>query len=102
MYTVKSTVEDEAKKGHGFQVVKRLLRGYQRKGHTLYVDNYFTSINLAKDLFSKGTQLVGTIRSNRNGIPDFLKLEKLKKSEMIFARRKRLFLQRWRDKKRFT
>lgn len=55
MYTGKGTIEDESKKGHGYQVVKRLLRGYQHKGHTLYVDNFYTSINLAEDLFSKGT-----------------------------------------------
>ena len=43
------------------------------KGYHVYTDNLFTSIPLAKHLYSAGTYITGTIRRNRKGLSDSLK-----------------------------
>lgn len=99
IYTGKGTVMDDRKRGHGFQVVKKLMHRYRKRGHALFLDNYYTSIDLAEYLYREGTQITGTIKSNRKGIPLFVTKEPLKKGETIFARKKHLLIQRWSDKK---
>jgi hypothetical protein len=37
------------------------------------MDNYYTSIPLAKQLLDKGISLIGTLRANRKGIPPEIK-----------------------------
>ncbi|KAG8254840.1 zinc finger protein [Homalodisca vitripennis] len=55
----------------GHNVVTKLLDvgGCLWKGFHLFVDNFFTSIRLAKSLYEKFTHITGTIRMNRKGIP---------------------------------
>ncbi|KAH9637759.1 hypothetical protein HF086_009427 [Spodoptera exigua] len=50
-------------------VVMSLCSGLLNKGHTLYTDNWYTSIDLARNLLKNETHLVGTIRKNRRNIP---------------------------------
>lgn len=59
------------KKGLGHVVVTKLfqLGNYLNKGYHVVIDNFFTSIALAKYLFENATYLTGTIRSNRRGLP---------------------------------
>ena|SRR6218665_837547 len=49
------------------------------KGHTLYVDNWYTSVTLFKYLHTHSTNACGTIRSNR--APEVVRNLKLKKGE---------------------
>lgn len=71
LYTGKGTIVADKKKGHAYKVVQRLLKGYTGKGHTVYIDNFYTSIPLADHLLNRGTQITGTFRSNRKGTPEF-------------------------------
>lgn len=48
-------------------LVKRFVRPWINKGRSVITDNYFTSVELAEDLLSVQTTLVGTIRKT-NGI----------------------------------
>ncbi|XP_043263437.1 piggyBac transposable element-derived protein 4-like [Colletes gigas] len=49
-------------------VMKLLTKGnYFSKGYHIFVDNFFTSIPLAKALYDLGTYITGTIRRNRKG-----------------------------------
>uniref|UniRef100_A0A914WRT8 PiggyBac transposable element-derived protein domain-containing protein n=1 Tax=Plectus sambesii TaxID=2011161 RepID=A0A914WRT8_9BILA len=50
-------------------VVMKLLDELLDSGRTLYTDNWYTGVPLAKMLLSKETDLVGTIRRNRRGLP---------------------------------
>lgn len=50
-------------------VVAKLLEPYEDKGYHLYLDNWYTSIELATYLRSKGTMMCGTIKKNRRGLP---------------------------------
>lgn len=64
-------------------VVMSLCENIFDKGHTLCTDNWYTSIELAKKLIAKNTHLIGTMRSNRRGIPKDLLAKKLKRNEYI-------------------
>ncbi|XP_049835005.1 piggyBac transposable element-derived protein 3-like [Schistocerca gregaria] len=80
-------------------VVKRLLGSLQGKGHTVYGDRFYTSVQLAKELVRANTGLLGTVMPNRKGLPKALKEGKLKKGEQIFRRKNDVLALRWKDKR---
>ena len=45
------------------------MENYQGLRHHLYVNNFYTSPKLFKDLLEAGTLACGTVRSNRKGFP---------------------------------
>jgi hypothetical protein len=59
--------------GAAYGVVMKLLEGLQEKRHYVVMDNYFCSILLFRDLVDKGIYAMGTVRSNRIGLPSHLK-----------------------------
>lgn len=59
--------------GLGYDVVMRLMRPFLHQGYHLYVDNFYTSLPLFKDLFAQGVPATGTISEKRRGFPDALK-----------------------------
>ena len=48
-----------------FSRINRLLEDYLDKGHIVYLDNFFTSVELSNYLQSRNTGLVGTLKNNR-------------------------------------
>ena len=68
-------------------VVLSLCKNIFGKGHTICTDNCYTSIELAKKLVAQNTHLVGTMRSNRRGIPKVLHSKKLHRYEYIAKER---------------
>lgn len=71
--------KDEARpstEGVGENVVKRLVEPFLNKGRNVTMDNFFTSVSLAKDLRKKKTSLVGTLNRNRKEVPNSLKKSK--------------------------
>lgn len=81
-------------------VVMSLCSGLLNKGHTLYTDNWYTSIDLARNLLENETHLVGTIRKNRRNIPKEVANAKLKTGEYI-ARESEdgITIMKWKDKR---
>ena len=61
--------ENGKDKGVGRRVVLDLLNGYQGKNHLLYVDNFYTSVELLLDLLKIGVYCTGTARTNRKYFP---------------------------------
>ena len=55
--------------GKSGAVVGKLMEPLQNKGYQLYIDNWYTSIELATYLAQHGTTMCGTIRKNRRGLP---------------------------------
>eukprot|EP01064_Diplonema_japonicum_P003829 TRINITY_DN12517_c0_g1_i4.p2 TRINITY_DN12517_c0_g1~~TRINITY_DN12517_c0_g1_i4.p2 ORF type:complete len:129 (-),score=4.77 TRINITY_DN12517_c0_g1_i4:536-922(-) len=51
-------------------VVRRLLSAYENKGYHLYIDNWYSSPQLFRDLKGVGIHCCGTIRKNRRGLPN--------------------------------
>lgn len=50
-------------------LVLRLVKPYLNKGHHLYMDNYYNSVNLSNILYKQRTHTTGTLRSNRKNNP---------------------------------
>jgi len=75
--------EDLGSKGVAYRVVMELMEPYQGKGHRLFMDNFYTSFQLVKDLFEKGTYSAGTVRTNRKDFPESLKVNKKEKKNIL-------------------
>jgi hypothetical protein len=69
-------------------------------GHKLYMDNFFSSLQLFKDLTMKNIYCCGTVRLNRTGMPQNLgpKKMKLKRGKIHVRTRGQLTAILWRDK----
>ena len=80
-------------------IVVHLMEELLGKGYHLYVDNWYTSLDLAQYLLVHQTGLCGTLRANRKGIPADLKSLNIPKSEFAFRRKDRLQLVKLHDKK---
>ncbi|MBP1525628.1 MAG: hypothetical protein H9Q67_03860 [Spiroplasma ixodetis] len=98
LYTGKGTITND-EKGHAYAVVQKLIKNYNRKGHALYIDNFYTSIPLSEDLLKLGTQITSTLGKNRKGIPNLIKNQRLKQGKSIFMQIEAILIQRWRDKR---
>ena len=77
----------DAESGLGLasDVVLKLTQPYLDAGRTLATDNYYTSVPLARALLHRKTNLVGTLRMNRKGLPESIRQSKLKKGEVFFT-----------------
>lgn len=50
-------------------VVIDLMTGYLDQGHVLYIDNFYTSVDLANMLLERNIHLFGTVVNNRAWFP---------------------------------
>ena len=66
--------------GLGGSVVKTLTRPLVGKHHHIFMDNFFTSPALFRDLLQDGIYACGTVRSNRRGFPQYLKGKRILKN----------------------
>lgn len=71
--------EANAELNVGSKIVLELSEPYLDCGRTLYVDNWYTSIELAESLNDRQTHLVGTLRANRKSNPKDVTQKKIKK-----------------------
>lgn len=101
----RGAVTDEEKQnqkelGVSHLVVKKLLQvgNYLNKGYHLFVDNFYTSIPLARYLYDVGTYITGTIRMNRKLLPKEIK-QKFDVGQTKFFKNGPLLLCGHRDKK---
>ena len=76
---------NNVEKGLASRVVKDLMENYQGLGHHVYVDNFYTSPQLFKDLLEAGTLACGTIRSNRKGFPAAVK-DNVDQNDSLFCK----------------
>ena len=72
-----------AEHGLGYNVVMKLSAAYHGKGHFIFYDNFFSSVELLKDLLEKATYTCGTMRCNRKGYP-LKNVGKLRRGELQF------------------
>lgn len=70
-------------KGHAQKVVLELLRGKLSNGHSLYMDNFYNSFELAKLLLDQRTYCTGTLRADRKGSPKDIVKAKLNKGGFL-------------------
>lgn len=84
------------------QVVMSLMKPLLDKGYCLTTDNFYTSPELAELLVSRSTDMYGTLRKTRRGVPPALKGKKLKKGEVAAFSKGKLMAIQWKDKKDVT
>eukprot|EP00117_Sycon_ciliatum_P041059 scpid73538/ scgid30091/ PiggyBac transposable element-derived protein 4 len=80
------------------QLVMRLITNLQ-PGHIIYTDNYYTSPDLFTTLRGKKLGAVGTVRSNRRGLPAQMKKKMKKTDPTRHWRQGSLLAVAWFDKK---
>ncbi|XP_022182835.1 piggyBac transposable element-derived protein 4-like [Myzus persicae] len=81
-------------------VVEKLMDGLLYKGRSLFMDNFYNSVQLSRKLLSKKTYVIGTLRSNRKNNPKDVIEKKLKKGESICRyTNDGICVAKWRDKR---
>lgn len=85
-------------RGVTFGIVDKLMRNYLGKGHTLYMDNYYNSVQLAEYLYKNKTHVVETLRKNRKENPS-ITAATLKKGEAVHAQKNNVHVTKWVDKR---
>ncbi|KAK7473591.1 hypothetical protein BaRGS_00035138, partial [Batillaria attramentaria] len=92
---------DGTERNHGAQTVKRMALDFLGKGHTIYMDSFFSKPDLFEWLRERDTMAVGTVLKGREGLPASLhpNTVKLKKGESMFRRKDNLLCYRFKDKK---
>lgn len=87
--------------GHATNVVLTVLNELLDKGYCVYTDNYYCSPELALSLHQRKTDIVGTVRSNRKGLPKEFVKQKLDKNEITAACEKfgKMMFVKWVDKR---
>lgn len=68
---------------HASKVVMNLLQDYVNKGYSVFMDNFYNSVELAEKLLSQKTYCSGTLRQNRINNPKEVVTKKLKKASML-------------------
>jgi len=81
--------------------VTNLTRGVEGFGHTLYMDNFFSSPDLFDDLAQKKISCCGTVRLCRKSMPKDLKPKtlRLKRGDIQVRTRGDLMAVVWKDKR---
>ena len=90
--------------GEGWLLTERIpltmINPYLNKGHTLTIDNMYTTPKMAKYLLEKSTKVVGTIRHNRKNFPkDFPTDKDLPKGAAAFKQHENILVMKYRGAK---
>ncbi|VDL83702.1 unnamed protein product [Nippostrongylus brasiliensis] len=68
----------------------------------VFADNWYTRIPLAEQLIQRRPRLIGTIRSNRRGIPKHVLEKKLKRGSVVAEQNQLgVVVLKWKDKRYF-
>ena len=83
-------------------IVYSLVEPYQNQGYILYMDRFYSTLPIARELLDMGFGCVGAIMRNRLNITDEMKkeIDKLKRHESLFyIYKSSLMLTCWKDSK---
>ncbi|KAL6418293.1 hypothetical protein ACFW04_012216 [Cataglyphis niger] len=82
-------------------VVMNLLKESQllNKGYCLFIDNWYSSPILYRELYSMKTNVCGTARINRKEMPQEFKSQQLQRGEAIVFSTREMAAIKWKDKK---
>ena len=64
VYCGANASQPDQSKGLAYSVVMKLVPPLHEKGHTVYVDIYYSSPELFHDLLARKTTATGTVRTN--------------------------------------
>lgn len=80
-------------------VITTLLKQYYKKGHIVYMDNWYTSPTLLKYLSSKKVGACGTVKANRKGMPNLCKKLKRGECKLAITKKSKILACKWEDKR---
>ena len=99
LYTGKSDIP-VSRYGATYDLVFNMMQGYMDQGYILYMDNYYSGLQLYWDLWICGIGATGTLRSNRQGIPQMIKDAPCKEKGSTFsAHNKHMLIMKYHDRK---
>lgn len=80
-------------------IVFTLMEKHLHKGYHLYMDNYYNSVAITKELFDNGTHSCGTLRLNRGALKALQALTKQKgeHNELHYRKKTNTFVICWQD-----
>ncbi|XP_015776889.1 PREDICTED: piggyBac transposable element-derived protein 4-like [Acropora digitifera] len=87
------------------RVVLELAEPFFNKGYNIFMENYYTSVDLFEDLYTHGMQACGTCRTNRVGFPKDLTskdspiVKPLKRGDRIYRQKDKITCVTWQDRK---
>ncbi|XP_066590831.1 piggyBac transposable element-derived protein 4-like [Prorops nasuta] len=97
VYTGSTTDFKKCGLGISGDIVAHFLEPYYHKGHVIYIDNWYSSPQLAEFLHNKDTGMCGTLRKNRKSVS---KLNaSLNKGQVEVAHNDVWIILKWMDKK---
>ena len=73
VYIGRAAGRDVSANGLGYDIVMKLMQRFLNQGYHLFVDNFYTSVTLFKDLFTQGVPATGTVMETRRDFPPGLK-----------------------------
>jgi hypothetical protein len=80
--------------------VAGIMKKVENVGHNLYMDNFFSSLDLFNDLHSRKINCRGTVRLNQKGMPqEFRKTMKLTRGDIRTRVEGTLTAMIWKDKR---
>ncbi|KAJ8955069.1 hypothetical protein NQ314_006949 [Rhamnusium bicolor] len=80
-------------------LILRLMEPYLDKGHQLYIDNFYTNLQLSECLQERKTHTTGTLHSNRKRNPKEITEAKLRAREHVWRSCGNIYVSKWRDKR---
>ncbi|KAG8229082.1 hypothetical protein J437_LFUL010145 [Ladona fulva] len=99
VYTGKGMIIEPTAVRHSDAVVHKLLNNYINKGHVVYMDRFYNSVELAEKLIKDGTYICGTINMNRKSNPKDLVVKKIKKGTVATKYKGPVLVTKWKDKR---
>lgn len=81
----------------------RILEPYYGLGYNIFMDNYYTSVELFEKLYDKGIQACGTCRGDRIGLPSDVtktksdKVKRMKRADAFYRQKGNFTCVTWKD-----
>lgn len=91
------SLDDQGGQGHTSKVVMNLMEEKLDTGHSLFMDNYYNSYDLALHLLERQTLCTGTLNIRRKNLPDDVKNAKLTRGETIARYANDVMVAKWKD-----
>ncbi|KAG5865977.1 hypothetical protein JTB14_011972 [Gonioctena quinquepunctata] len=91
--------DDMGGERHATKIVLNLANNYLDQGYSLYMDNFYNSVDLARQLLERNTYCTGTLRNGRKGSPSEEKTAKLKSGKSVQRYSRQICVVKWKDKR---
>ena len=85
--------------GQPFDVCNILLQAHFDKYHRLYVDNYYMSVDLCREMLKRKVYVTGTVRAKRKGLSPEINAKRKEKDSIVAERSGEMLAVSWVDRR---